>query len=227
MIQRFLRALGLAADTAAFAEWSYKVWIFLVGLGGFATAATYAAWLTDWINQYGPIAYVGTGILALIIGLIISVLALWVVERWTILAIRRKSKIRGAAVDPMARQYFNERVFLDDIAPPFNGSIANKTFERCQIIGPLNVYPMRTSIERCIYTNVDHIMVDPEKIRAITNARIIDNCIFRDCEIFNISFLINSINYQYFDNSGGCNWVTHTPDPPLPLLDAAATRTED
>ncbi|MGD9657470.1 MAG: hypothetical protein AB7U61_07485, partial [Methylocystis sp.] len=114
----------------------------------------------------------------------------------------------------MKRHFLDERVYLKDLLPPGRGAVTSKTFERCEIVGPLNIYPIGGIIQNCVYHAVDYVMLDEDKVKSgnIHNCFVFNDCRFIDCKIFFVSFLITEGAFEAYNSMGGCNWITKVPE---------------
>ncbi|WP_018407543.1 hypothetical protein [Methylocystis rosea] len=194
---------------------SLSIWQALSGsalLASFALPA-WAAATTEWISSYGRIGWVAAGFS----GLLVGVIAVYVMTSIKIslikMSITRLFYQEGQRINPLDIHYLNKRINLRDLLPPGPGIIENKTFENCELVGPLNIFPVNCILQRNLYTAVDYIVVDNEKSRSgkILNAAIFNNCRFLNCKIYFVSFLIMEESFEVFDSWGGCNWITQTP----------------
>lgn len=173
----------------------------------------WAARATDWINSWGPIAWVMSGAVGIALFLVIARLCIAFGERIVLFQLKRKLHSRGDAINPMDAHYLNKRIVLESILPPYPGPVDGKTFERCDIVGPLNILPFGGGISGCLYVLTDYITIDPDAVYKdrINNARVFKNCRFIDCKFYNISILIKADEYAQANAGGGCNWITLVP----------------
>lgn len=181
-------------------------------MASFAIPA-WAASASDWISSYGPIGWVGAGFIGLIIG-VFAIKALTAIKIAMInINITKKFYENGDKINPLDKHFLNIRIHLRDLLPPGPGIIEGKTFENCELIGPLNIFPFQCAISGNLYTAVDYIVVDNQKAidGKILNSAIFKDCRFLNCKIFFVSFLVMENSFEVFDATGGCNWITGTP----------------
>lgn len=197
------------------------LWAALGGGGVTGGLTAWAAAATEWLNAYGPIAWVGAGFL----GAFLFLLGLWVLLRLaaahTGFRARRRLYALGDPINPMDIHFLNKRIFLQRFVPPAGVAVEGKTFEQCEIIGPINIIPIRTTIEGCEFITTDHVVIDVNALaeRRVRNGQLFDRCRFINCKFFYVTILVNDRAWESHDRAGGCNWITLLPvvEPELPL----------
>lgn len=187
-------------------------WTLLGGLFGGAIM-TYYSVATEWIAITGPAVVAGIGIgTACIISLVVSRTRLWTAQRAVEQANRRYINARAAlsAVNPIDIVYTNQRIDVRDITRPLTDSVRGKTFVGCQIVGPVNIRLSGTTNlanpagVRCESIYLDN-NVEP------TNVIWCIDCDFRNCELFNVTFLVPPADFERFTVQILTNWITKNP----------------
>ena len=197
-----------------FGQWSLDNVGNIISYFGWAVSFSIPAWfghLTEWVLAYGPIGWVVCGFAGLLAFVLIA--AIWAFAREKIVSttIARNFYQTSDRIDPMKSHFLNQRLNLEDFLPPGTGFVEGKTFEGCELIGPLNILTFDTIVTACTFEVVDHIMIDIEKALNIRNARIFKDCTFKKCKFFHVSFLIAESAYENVTMQGGTNWITPTP----------------
>lgn len=209
MFSKLSRWLSRASD-------SISLWQFISGsslIASFALPA-WAAATTEWVMGYGPIGWVAAGFA----GLFVSAFSIYIITAIRFLLTKahvlKTFYANSDKINPLDLHFLNKRINLKDLLPPGPGIVENKTFENCELVGPLNIFPFQCLLQRNLYTAVDFIVVDNQKAKthAITNAAEFRNCRFLNCKIYFVSFLVMEDAYKIFDSYGGCNWITKTPE---------------
>ncbi len=121
-----------------------------------------------------------------------------------------EARVSKSTVNPLDVAFTSQRIDFRDLIRPLTSEVKGKTFVRCQIIGPMNVVllgstnlanPNGIACE-AVYTNNDVY---------ISNAINIIDCDFRDCEFFNITFMVTPDSYPHFTHQILTNWITTNP----------------
>ena len=100
-------------------------------------------------------------------------------------------------------------------------------FENCDLIGPLIVASFGCSYWGNLFDSVDHILISSDPDVRVKNARTFQDCTFKKCKFYNVSFLVGEPHYEYVTSLGGANWITVAPKkdpvslPPSPLDEPA------
>lgn len=186
-------------------------------MSSFALPA-WAARASNWLNAWGPIAWVACGFL----GVAVALAIMWAAalrNRYALMTrILRHTTADGDGVNPLESTFIRKRIKLSDLAEPVSGSIRHKTFVDCEIVGPGNAI----AFPSCIFAGSGGEMVDAvvfTRGRAIAGYEL-ENCTFRNCKFFRLTFLIPHVFYETFHRHGweGLVWLTETPaQPQLPI----------
>jgi len=192
---------------------SISIWQFISGtvlVAGFSLSA-WAGYASIWLDSYGPIAWLICGL----IGSLNIAFALYIVSvartKWICATLQKQFHAEHDRINPQDVHFLNRRISLGDLLPPGNVSVSGKTFENCDIVGPLNIFPIATTIMKCKYVTCDYVAIKPITDEKPLNATVFENCRFINCRIFFVSFLVLEENYEYFDSMGGCHWITRAP----------------
>lgn len=186
----------------------------VLSYGGWILSFSIPAWfghITDWVSAYGPIGWVVCGFAGLLAFVLSAAIWSFARAKFVSATIARNFYQTSDRIDPMKTHFLNQRLNLEDFLPPGAGFVEGKTFEGCELIGPLNILTVDTFVTACTFEVVDHIMIDIEKALNIRNARIFKDCTFKKCKFFHVSFLIVEGAYENVTMQGGTNWITSTP----------------
>ena len=101
---------------------------------------TWVAQTIDWLNAYGPITWWA----AFLLGVLITV---WILNGWTAFRLRnarlafvKQQETRSDIVNPLEDTFQRRRVNINELRSVDDWVIENKTFIRCEIVGPATVY---------------------------------------------------------------------------------------
>jgi len=207
---------------AWFWEHSGNIVTFIGWVVSFGIPA-WIGYITDWVAAYGPIGWVACGALGVLTTAVVSVLAALARKIYINASIAKKFYQASDRINPMKTHFLHERIKLEDLLPPGTGWVEGKTFEDCDLIGPLNIASYECTWHGNLFQSVDHILIDVEVAGNIKNARVFQNCRFIKCAFYNVSFLVAESNYESATQLGGTNWITPVPKkdsvklPPSPL----------
>jgi hypothetical protein len=119
------------------ADWAWRGGLALMTFG----VPAWAAHATGWLASYGPIAWVGAGLIGMLACSVVAYLvSITYVKIRTIRLLRRISE-RADAINPMDQYFHSKRINLQWFVPPSGDAVEGKTFTKCEIIGPLNIIP--------------------------------------------------------------------------------------
>ena len=194
--------------------WCWEHFGNILTIFGWVVSFGVPAWIgyiTDWVSAYGPIGWLACGMA----GLLTFVAGFWIYsfarEKYINSTISKTFYEKTDRINPMQTHFLDARIRLEDLLPPGTGWVTGKTFEKCDLIGPLNIATYNCIMQGNHYASVDHIMIDPECIDRIMNARGFSDCRFLGCTFYNVSFLVGLPNYDYVTGLGGSNWITLPP----------------
>jgi hypothetical protein len=178
----------------------------------------WATWFAGIFQQYAPASWIFATVIGALLGLIGMALFAYARERIQIVKFRNNA-FDNSRINPVDTIFTSRRIRVIDLAPPMGAIIEGKTFIDCDIVGPANVM-----FEGChFHANrgeiVDAIIIKPGMIPK--NGFGFRNCIFRQCRIYSITFMVPEPDYRDFTlpAHSGLNWITERPDqPPLPMV---------
>lgn len=186
--------------------------------GSFALPA-WAAIATDWLNAYGPIAWVASGFAGLI--LFVVALFIWAQFRVNTESARIVAKHRQDPdpLNPLADNFERKRIRLHDLASVIDRTVDQKTFDRCELIGPACVVIVDSiTMQDNHFYGCDFVIC--RNGAAINNAITLRRCTIQRSKLHGITFLIP----RAAANNPGlaqANWITENP-PQAQLSQAPA-----
>lgn len=186
-------------------------------IGGFAIPA-WAAAVTDWLNVWGPISWVASGLVGMLV-VFISI-ALWGIYKRSAAVAQYQQAIAQPPrhVNPLRNDFTDEVIELSEFFHPLDKLHAGKTFRRCKIYGPgvmmftnhMNLFNPR--MQMC-----DLIEVVEGPAFSVVG---FERGTFEDCSFFNVTFLITPQMSVMLEEDAR----RHGRNPPVILRSAPAPR---
>lgn len=176
-------------------------WIMRIA-GGVMTA--WAAWATTTMQGYAPLSYV----VAFLVGALL-VSAIFAVTGWFRVELI-KAKIHAKLLkepsnfDPLESHFHKKRLNISQLSSPINNEINQKSFTKCEILGPADVYiGTGNIITRNRIGNCNFIAVK----RGIPLFNVINmvHCSIDDCEVFGINFFVHPDAVRHIPDG---HWIT-------------------
>lgn len=190
------------------------------------TVAGIAAKATAWLAAWGPIAWVGAGLLGAGFFILLGIGFAYARGKLVRASIEKQFYSRADAINPLEEDFRNRRIHLTDMISPIEPVIRGKRFHNCEIIGPVNVilkanYQGSTTITHCHLSSVCAISVRDDAI--IVNTVLLEDCRFEHCKLHKITFIFRESAYQWASEMmAGMDWLTPPPPPaPSPLAYAS------
>ena len=202
------------------AEWKISLWSLVFGPGGLMAStalAVWAVWATDALALYAPFSYVAALILTPVLLAAGYLMYAKAAERRQFVRFREIA-FEVSHINPMEDVFRKQRIRVIDLAAPIGGQIKGKTFNDCDLIGPVNVmFSNNCTFHGNSGNGVDGLIVREEKFP--TNGFGFDACAFRNCRFYLMTFMVPETQYPYsaFQHWSGINWITDLPGQPASL----------
>jgi len=187
-------------------ESRWSLWI-LLGTLSFGVPA-WAASTLDLLKKYSPASWVAAGFLGVLIFALVVYLGVLIRDRLILSEIRKRFYEAGDKINPLENYFRSRRIHLRDLLPPAAGmpDVINKTFEDCELVGPLCLIPNGCRFDGCTWVQSDHAIITME--RYPRTGRMFQSCTFRRCKFYFVTFLIPERIWQSFDVA---HWITALP----------------
>lgn len=205
--------IGKADSIISLLQWAWDRGAVIASavLGGGVMSRLAAT--TEWIGQYGPIAWGGVGLLTFLI--IMAALMGWTAlsSRANLRNAQSQAALRAAersGVNPLETRFYRQRIYLADMMPVDGAMITGKTFEECELIGPAVVVLWNgVDYGHNGHSFVDFIKIGP-MITLLPNKLVLEDCTIRRCKVSRVVFLVQGDLVQQFEaafGEGGIPWL--------------------
>lgn len=187
----------------AVTQWLWdRTYAFVASTAGAAMIGALAK-ATGWVSAYGPLAW---GLIALATFVLLYTLLIWGRSR---LAAARKERAAAmiaertaehSTVNPLAEDFRNQRIRLVDLYTPFGDPIFDRTFRRCDLIGPAVIWlSPQTSFRRNRGDNVEYIKVNAFTAQKWPNKLGIVRGSIEDCYLANVIIIVHDEHASNFE----------------------------
>ena len=182
-----------------------------------AVVSAWVASITDWLDQYGAIAWLFAGLLGGLLTALVACALAWLRGKWiTGNAVRRWSQ-EVDSVNPLDKEFNKKRISLSDIAHPILRTIDGKKFVDCQLMGPTHIYfDDANSLVSLTFHNCDLVVLKPGR-KWIFNVIRINATEFYGGEIWNCIIFVPRSDVARF-RSLGAEFLTLTGDQTIDSL---------
>lgn len=177
-------------------------WAGIVGAGGMTGWAAYA---TSWLNAWGPIAWVGSGLLGAFVTC--SCFFLYAAIKNQLSQARFNNSLSKAprTINPMEQHFIKKIVPMIDFYSPFAKTHISRTFEDSELIGPAVVYLSGFSnLTDCNLATCDFVELKEGDV-GINNVVHFHDFTIKRCMVYRVTFLMP---HNSRDNFVQGNWIT-------------------
>jgi hypothetical protein len=151
---------------------------------GAATIGAWAASATEWINQYGPIAWVATAFICAGLTVFIFWGASKIKLNWETASATKKWKQDVTNINPLDNEFNRKRINFKDLVHPIHRKIIGKTFTHCELMGPANIILENCMLNGVVFHDCDIVITKEGASVKIVNMVILQRCNFVGGEIF-------------------------------------------
>src|SRR4051794_9105578 len=194
-----------------FGHWDFVAWIagsawMLIG----AAVTGWATWAAGIFAQYAPFSWVMAGL----VGAVLNAFIFWIVARgyfWYAQARWTKMMASpGEGVNPLDENFVRRRIKIGDLVSRVNPVIENKTFDRCELVGPAlvileGVNLMRSSFMGC------NLMCCKDNFPVFA-AVVLRNTSIINSKIFEITFIVPESRVDDMKGLPNGFWLSRIPD---------------
>lgn len=185
-MQRIFRALSVFDSGLSITQTvGTVIWLLLVG--GSGTVTGWLAKNAPIIAQFGPLAWIGAGLVASL-----AVAAILAIMRWADSRLRYGEYLsvlssQGHNINPLATSFEDRIIKLDDLHLPGMMLHERKVFKRCKFVGPGAVAVMAGSFLDNQFDGCgDVISVGGANITGIP---CLSACVVEQCEFFRVTIV--------------------------------------
>ena len=197
-------------------------WVLIVSLLG-GVSMTYLAKITEWIRPWGPVGWGVVGLSsALLLALLISLATLVIAQ-----ATKRRAEARAIVrwsektigLNPMDKEFRNQRINLIDLANPISRVIGGKRFINCEIIGPATVFLRGGKGGFRDITFAEANIIPIKSPFPLFSIYTVADCDFIECKFFAVTLLIPMQMIPIFEagyvGSAAIPYLTLTGNPEI------------
>lgn len=182
-------------------------------IGGFAAAGF--AGLTEILNKWAPASYFAAFAIGALVFQSFALIRQWTSERREVTRRYQLLSAPKGQVNPLARTYEGQRIFMSDIQPASGVVIEGKRFIDCEIIGPANIVIMADSgasgaLNGCSFAESDLAMLKDDA--TVYNATCFKNCHFLNCRFVKTTLMVPQVAFEHYSKGfKNANWITSVP----------------
>ena len=186
----------------------------LLGAASASGASAWAAHASAWLNEYGPVPWVGSGLLGLLV--FSGINALWAYARLSLANATavRKWQDTVETINPLDSEFTRRRINSNDLRNPITGRVIGKKFIDCQFIGPANLLFLSHN-----YVHVEAVSECDFVVTRQTDFRVFNAVVFENAQLvggsmWRCTIFIPPTEVPNFKKSGA-KFVTLTGDPEI------------
>lgn len=197
----------------------WSLFALIAGSSLTATAVGFAAKATDWLDEWGPIAWVSASLAGAGVFVLMGLGASTARARYIQSSIQKRFFSQPDTINPLDDNFRNRRIRISDLVSPIEPVIRKKTFRECEIIGPANVvllssFPGAGGMANCQLTSVCAVLVQ-DSIQMM-NGVVFEDCRFENCKLHQLTFYFPEGSYTWACQAmPGLPWLTPAPRRPL------------
>lgn len=189
--------MGIWEKTQRFLDRLESRWALILVVGGSSAVTTWLAFITDWINALGPIAWAA----AFFAGAIVSAFSFWLFAMAYgrfLLAKETREYVSKTGANPLDKNFDGKLVKISAFYSREYVPHKNKRFRNCNVSGPGNIVIFNTiSMYGCDFRHCQIVIVNP--IQTLFGVTIFEDCIFDDCTMTNLTFFMPPVLYEGLD----------------------------
>lgn len=192
------------------AQWAYDRvsgnWQSIVAVFFGGGGMSYLASATEWLQPWGPVGYGAIGIM--------TALVLWIgisfaqnlrananLRRVEASAIEKWKDIVDV-INPMHSEFNKKRIKISDLVHPVTGTISQKRFIDCELIGPAVIAFRNIEASRGSFLGCDLVMLKPVGAH-LNNIVILDDIVLVGGAVYNCTIYITPDMVDVFVRMGG------------------------
>lgn len=193
------------------------IWLVSIGL------PAWAVYYWRIFQDYAPVSWIAAGFVGL---LFISIVYFFIGKgKWYYQLAKRQSRISiRSPINPLDSNFYRQRIWIVDLAPPVIAVVQDKSFSDCDLIGPANVLFGSCTFQGNAGEAVDGLIIKAGSVAR--NGIMFIRCNFTRCRFYHCTFMVPELTYHGFETHGwdGVNWLTNLPNSqpaiPKPQIDS-------
>lgn len=197
-------------------EWRWSLANMLWGVPAVVVSFAVPAWAARAANvfsEYAPLSWVIAGFAGMLLAATTYAVVAWAKSKWVRAKYDERLLPRSGPIDPLAKTFERQRIYLNELVLPSTQFIEEKTFIDCEIVGPANVVLQFGNQHADQRVPVCDAVLIREDAR-VFNAYHFTNCTFRRCSFHRITLFIRQSDYdQGAKDAPWLNYVTYPGEP--------------
>lgn len=178
-------------------------WAWTIG-GGALTG--WAAWAADIFPAYAPFSWISAGV----VGALLFSIILWIYYRVKLIIIMSdlmgRWKKPGDGVNPLDDTFTKRRISVADLTSPMSRIIEGKTFDRCELIGPVTIVLHGANMHNPQFFDSNFVCV--KENFPVHHITVLKNCAFINCKMFGFTLMVPESATGMLP---GVQWVSQIP----------------
>lgn len=161
---------------------------------------TYLASASNWVSQYGPVAWGAIGLLAALVLAIVFWLG-GIARTKFAMARYAEKQSDASSINPLAQSFERQRIRLADFFHPLYHPTTGARFQGCELFGPAHVLIRASVITHSTFLECEVVIV--KKTAKIVGATAFVDCVFNDCKFMRISIYMVKEEFEHMKKAAG------------------------
>lgn len=200
MSRRFFDWIKIFETNMSAAEWAWRIITLLVLAAGGTTAGLLAMG-TEVFRSLGYVAWVGIGLLAVLLMAVILYLVRLSALKTAQAEYTRAMAGRTGSINPLLSSFTDLIIPIEDLRLPGKLLHAHKQFKRCKFVGPGAIAIMGGTYINDGFFDSGDVIVLPDPV-VLTGIPLFLNCTVEQCEFYRVTLLANKPVAQAFKRMG-------------------------
>jgi hypothetical protein len=198
-MKKFLKAVSLFESSASGLQIvGQLIWLLLVG--GSASLTGWLAKNAPIVAQFGPLAWIGAGIVAgLFVGIILAIM------QWSNRQVRYGEYLTAMAqkaswINPMDEAFEKRIIKVPDLALPGSSLHEHKRFKNCQFLGPGAIVIQSGIVSHNSFRECGDVIALGDVM--VTGLSVLRDCTITDCTFFQVTLLADQVTAKAMQQAG-------------------------
>lgn len=190
---KWLRKISKVEPAVALSWWLYERGVVLAALAS-GGAISWMSSFTDWMAPWGPLGWLAAGLAtSLFVAGVLTLIRMgmsWKRSKDALVEFTERH-VTSTSVNPLKRDFSEQRVNLWDFYHPYFEENREKTFRNCELMGPCNISLSGiTQMPRAKLRDCDFVIVGLGK--PMKGVVAFADCSFIDCAFYRVTFFVDA-----------------------------------